>query len=200
MKTWSIHQKQLDSRTVVTTFANTEGALSFREVIDLWRSSEEFRAVFSDSMAHSHFRAFFWETPPITAKSAERPFEYVLVEGRSLEQLTPDPTPFSSHFSGASNRLVVTFPNLGGDAVLVVPTPIGDEEIYTHLANFVRNAPREQVDDYWQSVGAAMDDRLSGKSTWLSTAGLGVSWLHLRLDSRPKYYRYHPYKTDDSSS
>ncbi|MGI9175867.1 MAG: DUF6940 family protein [Rhodothermales bacterium] len=23
---------------------------------------------------------------------------------------------------------------------------------------------------------------------WLSTAGGGVSWLHVRLDSRPKYY------------
>ncbi len=30
---------------------------------------------------------------------------------------------------------------------------------------------------------------------WLSTAGGGVAWLHVRLDSRPKYYGYSPYKT-----
>ena len=29
---------------------------------------------------------------------------------------------------------------------------------------------------------------------WLNTAGGGVAWLHIRLDHRPKYYRYLPYK------
>lgn len=29
---------------------------------------------------------------------------------------------------------------------------------------------------------------------WLSTSGLGVYWLHMRLDRRPKYYTYEPFK------
>ena len=29
--------------------------------------------------------------------------------------------------------------------------------------------------------------------TWLSTAGMGVSWLHVRLDSQPKYYGFAAY-------
>jgi len=33
------------------------------------------------------------------------------------------------------------------------------------------------------------------RRTWLSTSGLGVGWLHVRLDSRPKYYTYEPYKS-----
>jgi hypothetical protein len=28
---------------------------------------------------------------------------------------------------------------------------------------------------------------------WLSTAGMGVAWLHIRLDERPKYYSHKPY-------
>jgi hypothetical protein len=32
------------------------------------------------------------------------------------------------------------------------------------------------------------------KPVWLSTAGAGVSWLHVRLDDRPKYYGYRPYQ------
>ena len=32
------------------------------------------------------------------------------------------------------------------------------------------------------------------ETTWLSTSGLGVYWLHVRLDSYPKYYTYRPYK------
>ena len=30
---------------------------------------------------------------------------------------------------------------------------------------------------------------------WVSTAGMGVSWLHVRFDSRPKYYRWGEYTT-----
>ena len=29
--------------------------------------------------------------------------------------------------------------------------------------------------------------------TWVSTAGGGVAWLHVRLDSAPKYYTHRPY-------
>ena len=29
---------------------------------------------------------------------------------------------------------------------------------------------------------------------WVSTSGLGVYWLHVRLDSYPKYYQHAPYK------
>jgi len=28
----------------------------------------------------------------------------------------------------------------------------------------------------------------------LSTAGMGVYWLHVRLDTRPKYYQHTPYR------
>ncbi len=29
--------------------------------------------------------------------------------------------------------------------------------------------------------------------TAVLAAGLGVAWLHIRLDDRPKYYRHAPY-------
>jgi hypothetical protein len=35
---------------------------------------------------------------------------------------------------------------------------------------------------------------VSDERRWLSTSGLGVSWLHMRLDSTPKYYNWQPYK------
>jgi hypothetical protein len=28
-----------------------------------------------------------------------------------------------------------------------------------------------------------------GRAVWLNTEGTGVSWLHVRVDSRPKYYQ-----------
>jgi len=35
--------------------------------------------------------------------------------------------------------------------------------------------------------------RLGERRLWISTAGGGVAWLHVRLDSSPKYYGFRPY-------
>jgi hypothetical protein len=48
----------------------------------------------------------------------------------------------------------------------------------------------------WQSVGEAMSRRIGARPVWLSTAGAGVAWLHVRLDDRPKYYGYAPYRAE----
>jgi hypothetical protein len=58
----------------------------------------------------------------------------------------------------------------------------------------MRQAPEQQKHALWKLVGAAMQHRLGIKPVWLSTAGAGVSWLHVRLDDRPKYYGYAPYR------
>ncbi|WP_391540805.1 DUF6940 family protein [Halomicronema hongdechloris] len=29
---------------------------------------------------------------------------------------------------------------------------------------------------------------------WVNASGLGVAWLHVRLDTRPKYYQHEPYR------
>ena len=80
-----------------------------------------------------------------------------------------------------------------GDATLVVPSPRGPDAAYGHLAAFVRGASEAQNHALWEAVGEAVEERLNQRPLWLSTAGGGVSWLHVRLDARPKYYAYRPY-------
>jgi hypothetical protein len=86
---------------------------------------------------------------------------------------------------------------------------------YSHLANFVRLAPDQQVTALWQMAASAylealndgttgekhglrqklkqqqqQQQQLKQKPVWLSTNGMGIAWLHFRLDARPKYYTY----------
>ena len=77
---------------------------------------------------------------------------------------------------------------------MVVPRPIAEPSAYGHLAAFVRGAPEAQRHALWQMVGESMARRIGAKPVWLSTAGAGVSWLHVRLDDRPKYYGFGPYR------
>ena len=99
-----------------------------------------------------------------------------------------------AHFSDEDGSDVIVFLNLGGDATLVAPKPAGPAEAYPHLAAFVRRASREQQQRLWCEVGAAVAESIGTDPLWVSTSGLGVYWLHVRLDSRPKYYQFPEYR------
>jgi hypothetical protein len=169
------------------------GALCYGDVIRAWRGDDEFGSWFNAFLARVSFAAFRWETPPVTTETTSRPFEFVVLDSPSLI-CQPDPHAFDAHFRGQPESDVVTFANLGGDAILVVPRPVGAADAYGHLAAFVRNAPEPQRAMLWKTVGDAIAWRLSTNPVWLSTAGAGVSWLHVRLDDRPKYYGFAPYR------
>jgi len=180
-----------DGRTQKLGVIGDDAPVSYSDVLDLWRNDIGFRRFFIGLLAASPFTAFRWETPVLSSANINRDFEFVLLDSKGLERPV-DEAAFAGHFSDEND--VVTFSNLGGDAVLVVPCPIAATSIYGHLASFIRNAPDTQVHQLWQSVGDAMQRRVGEQPVWLSTAGMGVSWLHVRLDSRPKYYGYSPYK------
>lgn len=180
-------------RTIGVSISRDSSAVSLAEVLALWRSSPEFRDFFNSLLANAPFAGFRWEMPPVTAMTADRAFEFVLLDSPGLGR-HPDPDAFAAHFAGQDPAGVVEFANLGGDARLVVPGPAGSPTACGHIAAFVRGAPAAQRHALWQTVGLAMERRLSERPVWLSTAGAGVPWLHVRLDDRPKYYGYAPYR------
>ena len=177
----------------ITTADNS--LLSYAQVIEYWRIDRDFAGFFSGQLAASPFSAFLWETPPITRASIQRPFECVLVDSAHLARAAPDTTAFAEHFEAASGRTMVSFDNLGGDARLIAPCPLEPVSACTHLAAFLRQAPAEATQQLWQAVSAAVTETLGDEPLWISTCGLGVYWLHVRLDSFPKYYRYAPFQS-----
>lgn len=184
-------ESRLDGRCLHHAVTGGEGPLPFRQAMEALVDSAAFRELLLDALSGAAFTAFRWETPPVTTATAGRPFEFVLMDAPELDR-PPETSAFRERFTDAA---VVDFRNLGGDALLVVPCPRADAGAYVHLASFVRRAPAAQVHAFLQAVGEAVLDRLGADPLWLSTAGDGVAWLHVRLDSRPKYYTYLPYTT-----
>jgi hypothetical protein len=117
--------------------------------------------------------------------TADRPFEFVVLDSPELER-RPTPEAFAEHFESARADDILEFSNLGGDAIM--------HSAYGHLGAFVRNAHEAQRLALWQAVGDATARRPGTMPVWLSTAGAGVAWLHVRLDDRPKYYAYAPFR------
>ena len=167
-------------------------ATAYGDVIEAWRGDGEFRAWFNAVLAGAPYELFRWETPPVTTARAGRPFECVLLDSPWLAGRL-DSRDFAEHFRAAAE--VATFANLGGDAILIAPRPLASIEAYGHLGAFARHAPEAQRHALWQAVGDAMAQRIGARAVWLSTAGGGVPWLHVRLDDRPKYYGFDPYRS-----
>ena len=188
------HTEDIGGGTLRTRLVQDDGmSLSHGRVLELLKDDECFRGYFNAVIVITPFTAFFWETPAVSKATLGQPFEFVAVESPALAGLRADPGPFAGHF-GKSVETVLCFPNLGGDAMLVAPAPISEHSNYAHLAQFIRHAPPAQIDAFWRCAAEAMTKRVSEKPVWLSTAGMGVSWLHLRLDSQPKYYRHEAYR------
>ncbi|MBL3657508.1 DUF6940 family protein [Fulvivirga sediminis] len=166
--------------------------LTFREVIDFLMNSSDFRGELTSTLNNTGFEAYFWEVKPCSTILLDDVFEFALVQANGLVNIKMDSVPFQEYFDTVS--LTLSFPNLRGDAHLVVPNKINHKANYAHLAAFLETADSYEIDSFWKQVGDAYSRLMNDQPLWLSTAGLGVSWLHVRIDQKPKYYRYEPYK------
>lgn len=176
--------------TATTLVTKTGEPCSFRDALEELQKPGV-GAAFSAQLAAAPYKQFYWECPPVSAATLETtPFQ-CLVIGRPRAYPEADPDDFHAFFK--DDQEAIAFPNLGRDAVLVAPCPRGDESLYGHLAAFVRLATPTQQDRLWALVATSILDRITqlppDTPLWLSTEGSGVPWLHVRIDSRPKYYK-----------
>lgn len=189
---WTATQERLPSnRAWRRAIIDASGPLTFAAVLRLLADSADFRAWFTTMLLEVAPAAFRWETPAVSVSTQSRPFECVLIDDPRLQR-RPEPQAFASYFRGGDAD-VLSVPNLGRTSELVVPRGIASEETYVHLASFLRDAPRSQVDALWRCVADTVLRSLSDRPLWLSTAGAGVAWLHVRIDRVPKYYWHRPY-------
>lgn len=135
----------------------------------------------------------FWEHPAWRADALSRLYECVLLPAPALLRMTADRATFAEHFTGNS---IAAFASLGGDAFLLAPKPMAEKSDFIDLYRFASAAPEDVQLDLLCALAPRVRQQLaSGQPRWLSTSGLGVGWLHVRIDSRPKYYQYGPYRT-----
>jgi hypothetical protein len=190
---WTFKQTQITAGKVSHyTILKNRNSITAGDFIDGLGHSQEFRTFYNAILAQSPYPAFFWEHPPFQKNNLNAAYEFVLVSSPFLNLVNSDPSAFVEHFT--SGQDIVSFGNLGGDAQLITPCPKDNLNKYAHLGLFAREASASQVDSFWKNVGREFSNQLCNEPKWLNTSGLGVYWLHVRIDSVPKYYQFHPYK------
>ena len=95
----SCSEKLADGRGLRYIIEVDSSPVSYAEVLHLWQSDAHFRSVFLALLASAPFSVFRWETPPLTAATADQPFEFVVLDSPSLA-CTPDRMPLRSTSAG----------------------------------------------------------------------------------------------------
>lgn len=164
---------------------------AFRDALE---ARADVRRALTQTLREAEGDAYYWECCP-WAPDADPRFEFMLIPTNAMVKRPTNGAAFAEHFASGVGP-TRTFASLGKDAMLVVPAPTGNDAPYGHLASWIRSAPEEQVEAMWIELAFAITEwRLSWGTLWVSTAGGGVPWLHVRLDSRPKYYKHAPYRS-----
>ena len=165
------------------------GRLAFYEAL---RDESALRTALTDAILATGLPAVAWETAPLSRAASTRPMEQLILPHPALARAEPDPRPFAEHIaSGAGTDEVRWFENFGADARLVVPCVARPAAPFGHLVAFLGAARPAQRDALWKLAGTLACEHVARNDAplWVSTAGMAVSWVHVRLDLRPKYYR-----------
>lgn len=166
--------------------------ITFDEAMDLFYNSKNFRNKFITKLRNVKFQGYFLEMAP-----SDKLFEFTLINVPVFSNIKANSTPFKDKLKNClSDTDVISFMNFSMKSKLIVPcSKTKNKEVYTHIANFIRYAPINQIHSLLKEIPVQVNSfRKRNDPIWVSTHGLGVYWLHVRLDSLPKYYKTQKYK------
>jgi hypothetical protein len=189
--------------------------LTWNQFIELLKERDEkFLEVFTATLKCSTTKlksAYFWECSPVSQTTLNKPFEFVVIKSESLNSQVQDPYKYKGFINDNSNAHVFNFTSFSGTN-LIIPAPwfssqeksisgsVKWEESleirdYGNISRFTENAPLEQQREFWGKVAEELNKSLETNSApqWLSTHGLGASYLHVRICKTPMYYQHKEY-------
>lgn len=207
---YTAEKTRTDENTEVVKlyFAGASEALTWHEVIDLWKHNLIFADFFSDALKQtaeaSEGFSYIWQCAPIRLdKIQEHTFNYTTVRTvRFKSNSTAETQP--SACSG-SNK-IVAYKNENATALILSPCPAeGGPGNYGDLAHFVLGAPKTQQRQLWKDLGTYLDLMLhqlkyenNGKTynvpMWVGTSASDPPWLAVHLSAHPLHELFTDYR------
>jgi hypothetical protein len=162
---------------------NQMQTITWKDKINQWKNEpQQYPLTMNDR--------FFYETSACD-KNMNNIYEENFIPSTELNKIIgQDYTPFSQHILNTNNKDAVSFFNISGDTILVVPIP-RKNKFYTTIKEFIDFASESQQIGFWKLVAEQIESCFLTsdiKKLYISTHGLGVSYFHLRICTKPKYY------------
>jgi len=159
----------------------------------------QFVKSFIEVLTNCKFNEYYLEFNPVSYSTLDkRIFEFVLVKTKIC--LNADFTPFNKFNINSNTNDIRVFPNLSNTSILISPcyNKLFNIQSYAHIGIFMKNFNTKQQIDLIYTMFSVYITTLKSKPNdfmWLSTHGKGVGWLHIRIDTQPKYITWLHYKS-----
>ena len=152
------------------------------EVLKKWEKG------YIPSIPFSVSKPFTWKTSCID-KEQKNFYLEEFKEDKRLKNLKQDLETFKDAFDLFNkDKHCVAKPNLGKDSIMVVPTADKNKQ-YPSLFLFMETASEEKQKALWKLVAKETKKMLKKfDRVWINSNCLGVHYLHVRIDTKPKYY------------
>ncbi len=163
--------------------------ISWYEILDLWKHNNAFIDFFVSLLILSNFNNFFWQCCSVNRNDLKKKlFECYLIETK-YDFGVADNSSFQEYLK--TSKSIVNFYNFNKDCLLIVPNYNHSisKSSYLNIYNFIKFAPKSQIHLLFHQISLNIYKEFhKTKKIYLNTHGLGVPWIHIRLDYYPKYY------------
>jgi hypothetical protein len=143
----------------------------------------------------SHIKnPFLWRTSVIN-NNLDLPYKEEHIEDKRLLTMSKQNyLPFLNKPSSLlskkneNKKYAIASINLPKDTILVIPKPRQNKN-FANIYYFMKNASKIQQKELWKLVAKQAKIMLKKyDNIWISSQGLGISYLHIRICNFPKYY------------
>jgi len=148
-----------------------------------------------EALDDDRFRTYVWETPRMDSQNTHKSFEFVLVNTPMTNRANISRFTRINQIQrqGVRGRGAISFDS-PSKTRLIIPENTGGNARFANIAEFNRHANKAQQASLWKLVAVEYGRALSSvRPIWLSTSGLEVPWLHVRVSKTPRYYKHRPY-------
>ena len=155
----------------------------WKTVLKNWKNGKVF--TYPKKLKHP----FMWRTSIILYNKNNNIYKEEFIENKRLD-VKQNYTAYKDYIKKSKNKYVTSFMNLSGDTLLIIPMPRKNKNFAT-IKHFTDNASLLHQKKFWMYVEQKIKKELKKyKKLYVSTHGLGVSYLHVRLSHKPIHY-YH---------
>jgi hypothetical protein len=181
----------LNNQGIEIVFTNSGKEMTFRELFFFMKDQPvKFHLLLKEAVLSLDYPAVYLEFPKLSDLKLSTRNTCVIIKAPELVNTRSDPEAFNIDCKDK----VCKIENLSKDAFLIIPN-LESTNDYGHLYKFLMNCNDEQeIRLFWKTSAETIFRQLDiWGNIWISTSGLGIPWLHLRISRTPKYYHFKSY-------
>jgi Family of unknown function (DUF6940) len=128
---------------------------------------------------------FQWKCLPF--KNLDDKFEYIFIKDDNLQYNKHDISPFLKYINNNCNS-AISFWNLNKDSIMIIPNLPKRNANFSTMKTFINDATNDEIKNLFKETSSQIIKVIDNKNKiYLNTHGHGASYLHVRIDFKPKY-------------